>query len=673
MLGLDGIMVPSPPTEVWSPCRAACPARVDVPRYLALASEGRFDEALAVVLENNPLPAVCGRVCEHPCEDACRRRALDESLAIAAVKRAVADHGRYPRPKQKLEQATQVAVVGSGPAGLTAAYDLVRLGYRVFLFEARPELGGMLRYGIPPYRLPKEQLMRDIQHVLDSGVRAVTNARIGRDIDMEWLVETFQAVVLAPGLQASRLLPVDGADLPGVVGAMQFLGSVNDRRPPELEGSVVVIGGGNVAVDAARTAVRLGAGSVRMVCLEQRDEMPASAQEVSEAEEEGVEIHAGFGPVAVRGTQGAEGVEVKRCVAVFDESGRFAPRFDESDTAFLQADTVVLAVGQAAELEGLEAEVGPRGLISTEERTQETLPGIYAAGDALSGPARVVDAIGSGHRAAAAVHASLSGDTEPLRALDADPPALGEVPARVAEHLRLAGRVKVSRLCPEARVACFEEVEGGFDQNQTRLEAHRCLSCAGGARVSTAKCAVCLTCVRVCPYQVPRVGADGYPYMPPEECRACGACASACPSQAISLSPYLQLELPSRLPGGSAPAPEEGAGRGREEVVFACSVSALTLTGDAVVVPCLLQVSENAAFAALDMGAGRVTFAPCLGRQCAHGEASDLVVAHLGRIARAAREYGFEGRLVVRPEESAAFGYPVAAPGTLAHAGGDAP
>lgn len=628
-----------------APCRAACPAHVDVPSYLSLAALGRFSEALAVVLDRNPLVAVCGRVCAHPCESSCRRQKIDEPLAIAAVKRAVAEYGDHPSVESPVTRIHKIAVVGAGPAGLTAAYDLARWGYKVTVYEARSHAGGMLRYGIPPYRLPNDQVDRDADHVLSvPGVEFVTDTRVGVDVSLEDLRSRFDAVLLAPGLQVARTLPIPGNELPGVLGSLVFLESVNDGEPMGLGRRVVVVGGGNVAMDAARSAMRSGAESVTLVCLEKREEMPADDHEVDDAEKEGVVLRCGWSPRAILGSERAEGLQAIRCVSVFDEQGRFAPVTDESDVLAVDADTVLLAIGQAAVLTGLDVEASPRGLLAADGHTSVTsLENVFAAGDALSGPARVVDAVASAHKAAAAIHASLSGDASLLVEEHCEPAALGEMPDGTAVKLCIAGRTAGAQAScgPEPS---FDEIELGYSQEQAVREAGRCLSCTGGARLDSSKCATCLNCVRVCPYGVPRAGAHGFPEFPQEECRACGACAAECPARAIRL----EGTPDDALRAGVMSALAEST----EAIAFACGCVAAGFSSPGerertVVVPCLLRVSDAAVLTAIEHGADQVVFESCSTDVCPYRDASELVHARLRRVSRMAADLGLADRVVV--------------------------
>lgn len=630
----------------WPPCRLACPVHLDIQKYLAQVAEGAFTDALSTILRGNPLPATCGRICSHPCEDECRRRKVDDPLAIASIKRAAADHGAYPDVKPAVGRPHKVAVIGSGPAGLTAVYDLAKWGYEVTLFESQPELGGMLRYGIPPYRLPTSELDRDIEHIMSVGVEVVTGTRVGKDVTLAQLQKDFDAVLVAVGLAVSKALPIPGADLPGVLLALPFLETVNTGGKPEIGKHVIVIGGGNVAIDVARSALRVGAETVRMACLESAEEMPASPWEIEEAKEEGIVMHPSRGPKAITGTQRADGLDLVECPSVFDEEGRFAPKFNEDKKFHLEGDTVVFAIGQGTALEGLDVPASPRGMIEADRETLETgLPGVFAAGDAVTGPGRAVDAIASGHRAAAAIHRKLTGDQIGLVVLDLEMEAIGQLPEKVIEKVPVRWRVGMPKVGPAERVANFDEMELGYARAQAAEEAQRCMSCTAGARLDSDKCAACVTCVRVCPFEVPTFADDGLPEFPLVGCQACGACAGACPAQAIELAGYPESELYGRL--------EEALGR--EVSPLAAFVCSYRLPGQelaagdvrVVPVPCLVRMSDNLLLKAFELGAAKVLVAACSTNECRYPGAVGLVGARIKRMAELLGEIGLGERLML--------------------------
>lgn len=463
------------------PCRAACPAGVDIPWYIRLISEGRFDEAHSVIREKVPFPGILGRICVRPCEDACRRAELNEPVSICALKRAAADHekgGWKNNSGQKAETGKKAAVIGAGPAGLACAFYLRKAGHSVTVFEAEHHPGGMLRYGIPEYRLPEALLDQEINDVLDTGISLKTGMKYGVDFKLKDLDEKgFQAVFLAPGAQTARRIPVRGSDKNGVMWGMDFLRDVRRGEQFDMAGNVTVIGGGNVAIDVAMTARRLGGERVDLVCLESREEMPAHEWECLGAITEGVVFHNSWGPRAILGNDKVTGVEFVSCTSVFDDKGRFNPSFDESQRVTIKSDLVILAVGQAVESEVLEADRGLEisgGLIVVDGDQSASLPGTWAGGDATDMPGSVVSAIAAGRKGAAAIDRHFGGPGDIEEVLFERPPINQEI-GRIENFAKL-GRETVPCILPETRNG-FEEIEEGYDEKQARLEASRCLQC----------------------------------------------------------------------------------------------------------------------------------------------------------------------------------------------------
>jgi heterodisulfide reductase subunit A len=487
-----------------APCVGACPAGINVQGYVQLIGQGKYREALGLILEKLPLPAVLGRVCPHPCEAACRRGEVDQPIAICDLKRFVADQvdlDSLPLPVIA-ERAEKVAVVGSGPAGLTVAHDLRLKGYRVTLFEAQDRLGGMLRFGIPDYRLPAEILDREINRILRLGVDARTGTRLGQEVTIEGLnAQGFSAVFLGIGAHAALKLGIPGEDdTRGVVDAVRFLREVNSGARPKAGARVAVIGGGNVAVDAARAALRLGARQVTIVYRRSPAEMPAYPEEVKGAREEGIEFVYMAAPVRIRAEDGAVcGLACLRTkLGAADESGRRRP-VPVADSEFtIDCDQVIAAIGQVIDRSWAESEpeIGwsRRQFIAVEPDTLQTrLPHVFAGGDAVSGPATAIEAVAAGHRAAESIHRFLQG--VPLSAAPTEAPADPrpeekpdwlEIPADTArEQRQQAGFIE-----PERRISSFGEVALALQDPQARREAARCLNCG--------LCCECLECVRAC-------------------------------------------------------------------------------------------------------------------------------------------------------------------------------
>jgi formate dehydrogenase beta subunit len=468
--------------EALVPCIAACPAGVDVPRYIRLVADGKYAEAEAVIREKVPFPAVLGRICFHPCEEACRRGEVNEPMAICDLKRFAADQ-HTDLWQEGLQRAPstgkKVAIVGSGPTGLTAAYYLNALGHQVTVFEAEAEPGGMLRWGIPAYRLPSDVVKKEIDQLLSLGIELKANTPVGQEPSLQDLRNEYDAVLLAIGAQQARRIPVEGADLDGVLWGMDFLRDARQGKDMKLPHRVVVIGGGGVAMDVALTALRLGARDVQVACLECREEMPANEWEIEEAIEEGVILHPSWGPSKIVSDNGrVQGVDLICCTCVFDEQGRFNPSFDESETTSLEADAVILAIGQASDLslvEGTDVEV-KGGLVQANKMTMQTgVEGVFAGGEVVSGPAMVIDAISMGREAAISIDKYLGGEGDIAQALapaEEFDPYLGR-----QEGFADLARAAMPALPVDRRHQGFDEVYLGYEEQMARQEASRCLRC----------------------------------------------------------------------------------------------------------------------------------------------------------------------------------------------------
>jgi len=469
----------------WPPCTRACPAGIDVPGYLRLIAEEKPDEACALILEKVPFPGILGRVCMHPCEDACRRLAVfDEPVSICALKRYAADKSDnvFERATKVSENTgSKVAIIGAGPAGLTAAFYLRKKGHEVTIFESRSKPGGMMRYGIPYYRLPEEVLEKEINQVLSVGIGLKTEKKLGRDFDLNTLKEEgYEAIFVATGLQLSRKIDLEGAASDDVLWGIDFLAEISEENKIVLKDRVLVVGGGNVAVDVALTALRIGAKEVTMACLESRDEMPANPWEIDMAVEEGVRLMTSWGPRKIIQNNGKViGAELIQCASVFDEQGDFCPAFNNI-TEKVEADQVILAIGQAADLSFID-DNGPlaikKGLIPINPDTQETdMPGVFAGGDVGKGPGTIIDAISAGRRAATAIDQFLGGNGDIAESIAVRPDTRAYNGKREKGFADLK-RVETPAIPVSERHDGFKEVDLCFDDAHAIDEAKRCLQC----------------------------------------------------------------------------------------------------------------------------------------------------------------------------------------------------
>jgi NADPH-dependent glutamate synthase beta subunit-like oxidoreductase len=436
------------------------------------------------VRERVPLPGVLGHVCFHPCEDVCRRDSVNEPIAICALKRYAAGE-ESDGWKAKLPEAEptgkKVAIVGSGPAGLTASYFLRLAGHEVTIFESASEPGGMLRYGIPAYRLPRDVLAAEIEQVKSLGIEIQCNKALGGELGLEDLSKSHDAVLLAIGAHASKKLNVPGVELEGVEYGLDFLRKAAAGELAQdyfADKDVVVIGGGNVAMDAARTALRVGAKSVNVACLESDEDMPAHDWEVEDAMAEGVVVHPCWGPSKFNGQKQVDGVEFICCISVFDSEGAFCPAFDESKTKLLQANAVIIAIGQGTDpglIEKLGFEAGPGSTIAADEKDLKVKDGIFNAGESRLGPGSVVECAADGRRAAGPIDKALGGTGEWELLLVQRPPA--EHSFGREEGFAQQGRAVMPTTPPRERKADFSLAELGFDNDTAAAEAARCLQC----------------------------------------------------------------------------------------------------------------------------------------------------------------------------------------------------
>jgi len=614
------------------PCMQACPVHTQAGRYVSLIAQGRYEEAYRYARVPNPFASICGRVCGHPCEPACRRGQFDMPISIRALKRFVTErHGPESRNpidvfagRPRASRPEKIAIIGSGPAGMSAAHDLALLGYPVTIFEAAPVPGGMMHLGIPEYRLPRDVLQAQIREILDLGPELRLNMRVGRDFSLEDLrSQGYMAVLLAFGLHRSRDLNLPGHELDGVIKGIDFLLNVNLGYRFSIGKRVVVIGGGNVAIDVARTAMReqqqklltdiagvvlpdqlnsseadvamkefmdvsrqalrMGAREVHLVCLESREEMPASEEEIEEGLVEGIVMRPSLGPKEFVGQNGKlNGLEVIQCTSVFDAQHRFSPTFAPGTEMIIPCDTVILAIGQASDLSFLKPsdgiEITRQGTPKIDPATlMTTAPGIFAAGDIAFGPRLIINAVADGKKAAEEIDKFIRGPEWK--------PKPQFVQITVLDHHKMSEQYdEYPRLAvpviPLERRTGIAEVESGFTEEQARREASRCLQCwintiFEGTEATGSECILCGGCVDVCPencLQLVPLSQFAFSgetaqqlsatsdsrihellHLSPEElstsegsvmvkdetiCIRCGLCAERCPVHTISMESY---------------------------------------------------------------------------------------------------------------------------------------
>jgi NADPH-dependent glutamate synthase beta subunit-like oxidoreductase/Pyruvate/2-oxoacid:ferredoxin oxidoreductase delta subunit len=545
-------------TEKTSPCRPACPIGNDIARAFAYASKGEFDQALAIYRQDNPLPGVCGRVCYHPCELNCNRKEFDEAVNIRGFERFLADNGQVDI---KAETPTRfrkerIAVIGSGPAGLSASYHLARLGYPVTIFEALPEPGGMLMYGIPEYRLPKKVVRKEIGYIRQLGVEIKTGIHVGQDITLTEIRKEFQAVFIAAGAHGGVRLGVEGEQLPGVMEGIGFLRDINLGKKVKIGKKVAVIGGGNTAIDCARTARRVGGKDVTILYRRSRAEMPALAEDVESLAREGINIELLAAPTRVVSQNGRlAGIECLRmALGAPDASGRPQPVPVPGSEFMLPIDTVIAAVGQVPEVQfaqDIGISVSKKGVIEIAPETAATnIEGVFAGGDGAGTMAFVADAVASGKVGALAVFCFLEGKDIKQEFRDHQienqaPFSFQQVigPEKYPVDLKkIVPYEKINTLCfahavrnnnPEQplsqeSVKNFHEATGGIDLSRMQTEITRCFKCG--------TCTHCDLCFLLCPdISIVKNGHDGY-VIKEDYCKGCSVCASSCPRNVLEIT-----------------------------------------------------------------------------------------------------------------------------------------
>ncbi|MDY4603682.1 FAD-dependent oxidoreductase [Clostridium tertium] len=493
-----------------SPCKTECPAHIAIQGYIKLASQGRYKEALELIKHENPFPAVCGRICPRKCESVCTRGDIDDPIAIDEIKKFIADQdlnkeNRYV-PKIKHDYNKKIAVVGAGPAGLSCAFFLAVEGYKVTVFEKQKVLGGMLTLGIPSFRLEKDVVNAEIDILKELGVEFKNGIEVGKDINLKELRnQGYEAFYIAVGAQSGRKIGVEGENAKGVMTGVDFLRSVNLGEDLKLNGNVVVIGGGNVAIDVARTAERIGSEKVDIFCLETRDEMPALNEEIEETLSEGININNSWGPKAIVTENGkVTGVEFKKCISVFDENKRFNPIYDKNDILFVKADTVLLSVGQSIDLGNLisdsNIEINSNNTIKADPFTYQTGESdVFVGGDAFTGPRFAIDAIAAGKEGAISIHRYVNQGQSLIIGRDRK-----EYHSLDKQNIELKGynnfpRQKASHGDGKESKETFKDLRGTFTEDQIKKETERCLSC-GATVVDEFLCVGCGACVTKCKF-----------------------------------------------------------------------------------------------------------------------------------------------------------------------------
>jgi NADPH-dependent glutamate synthase beta subunit-like oxidoreductase/NAD-dependent dihydropyrimidine dehydrogenase PreA subunit len=493
-----------------SPCKAECPAHIGIQGYIKLASQGKYREALELIKHENPFPAVCGRVCPRYCESACTRGDIDDPIAIDDIKKFIAeqdlnDEHRYI-PELRHEYGNKIAVIGAGPAGLSCAYYLALDGYKVTVFEKQKVLGGMLTLGIPAFRLEKDVINAEIDVLRELGVEFKTGVEVGKDVSLNDLRNKgYEAFYLAIGATSGRNIGLEGEDAEGVCTGVDFLRKVNLGEESKMEGEVIVIGGGNVAIDVARTATRIGSSNVNMYCLENRQEMPALEEEIDEALAEDIVVNNSWGPKRIIVEDGrVTGVEFKKCLSVFDENRRFSPKFDENNTKIVKADNVLISVGQGMDwgnlIEGSKMELNPNKTIKADSLTYQTgEPDVFAGGDAFTGPRFAIDAIAMGKEGAISIHRYVhKGTSLTIGRLKREYSSFDKNNLNLDGYDRLP-REKTSHPDPIKSKNSFKDLRGTFTEEELKRETERCLGC-GATVLDEFMCVGCGSCTTKCKF-----------------------------------------------------------------------------------------------------------------------------------------------------------------------------
>ncbi len=571
------------------PCQTNCPVHTDVEGYIKHIHEGNFEAAHRLIRETNPFPAVCGRVCQHWCERGCNRRMIDQSISIMSLKRSATDYSKntFKLPEQRYNTLERVAIIGAGPAGLTTAHDLAKLGYRPTVFEMFPHPGGMMRYGIPAYRLPREVIDFEVEYIKRLGVEIRYNTMVGRDIHFHEMQAEFKAILIAAGAHKAVHLKVPGENLKGVYHGCTFMQLVNLGKslPPMAGKTVAVIGGGFTAMDVSRSSIRLGAKKVYIVYRRTRAEIPVNEKEITEAEDEGIEFRYLEAPVEIVSNDGVNvsGIKlIKSELGEPDASGRRKPVPVEGSEFILECDYVMPAVSQSPDMSFISQKSGLRlttwGSLDVNQKFETNLPGIFATGDYITGTRDVINVVADGHRAAISIDSYLRGvsgeysRTENLH-LEED-----QTPVKLASYDNIS-RHHAEYIPVNLRLNTFEEVERTFTKEEAILEAARCFQCSHTWRYNSDTCILCNNCVDVCPQKclgmaeltelefnrlfnedisLKEQGITGIE-IDRDLCIRCTFCAQVCPTDSIDFTTYKKTE--TRVPGAVGPLKTEGKGK----------------------------------------------------------------------------------------------------------------
>ncbi len=660
-----------------APCIDKCPIGLPIQDYIRLTAEGRFEEAYSLIVKEAPIPSILGRICFHPCEDACRRKDVDASISICNIKRFLGDRIKnYELQITNYElqnKSKKIVVVGGGPAGLSCAWQLLQLGYRVDIFEEKESAGGMPYIVIPLWRLPQDILKKEITNLINAGLSIKTNKRFGDDFGLNNLKKEYDIVVIACGLPKSRGIKIIEGD--DVLPALSFLeaiksgvrrkrsgvwglgSGVNFNKSISLGKRVLVIGGGNVAIDCARGALRMGR-DVSLVCLEDYENMPSLLEEKRACEEEGVKILGGFGPKELLRENGKiKQLVVMKVLSLFDNNKRFSPTFKEDEIKTFDCDTIIMAIGQMADWETLK-----KGGITPDllKEAGSTIPGLFGCGDIVQGPTNAASAIASGKRVAQAIHCYLKSEIGNWKLEIGNQKMYNPIlpfPKETIPLIAKRERIKPESLGIKERICSFREIEKTYTLTDVFCETSRCLYCGKGPEQKKEICSLCLTCIRICPLKGIKI--EGKRAMPSSDtCQSCGICAGFCPDNAISFSGLgvrgsgLVKILHSPFPIPQSPIPNSDFGflafaSERTRIADFKTINELEIScfdnpsSDGLRVRCLLSVGIPFLLCLMEKGLEKLLIKPCP-NECFVPSAKPYVGKMLNRLKKILKEIGYK-------------------------------